>query len=69
MIYRPGGETLVWGVLAEVKVVEEEEVPGYVEAGWFDHPSKLLEPTPEPEPEPEPEPQKRRGRPSVKGGE
>ncbi|WP_421105437.1 hypothetical protein [Serratia marcescens] len=53
MIYkRGGGDTLVWGLRAHVKVIEADELEAHLAEGWLDHPSKLFEPEPEPEPEP-----------------
>lgn len=50
MIYKPGGDTQVWGLKAHVKVVEANELEAHLADGWLDHPSKLFEPEPEPEP-------------------
>ncbi|MGR7181940.1 hypothetical protein ACU62I_09395 [Klebsiella aerogenes] len=50
MIYKRGGDTLVWGVRAHVKVIEADELEAHQAEGWLDHPSKLFEPEPEPEP-------------------
>lgn len=55
MIYKPGGDTLVWGLKAQVKVVEADELEAHLADGWLDHPSQLFD-VAEPEPEPEPEP-------------
>ncbi|MEL5344643.1 hypothetical protein PTR23_07935 [Serratia nevei] len=52
MIYKRGGDTLVWGLKAHVKVIEADELEAHLAEGWLDHPSKLFEPEPEPEPEP-----------------
>lgn len=52
MIYKPGGDTLVWGIKAQVKVVNAEERDAYLAEGWLDHPSQLFN-TAEPEPEPD----------------
>ncbi|STT86319.1 Uncharacterised protein [Klebsiella pneumoniae] len=52
MIYKRGGDTLVWGLRAHVKVIEADELEAHQAEGWLDHPSKLFEPEPEPEPEP-----------------
>ncbi|HGE8458737.1 TPA: hypothetical protein ACGD77_002945 [Serratia marcescens] len=52
MIYKRGGDTLVWGRRAHVKVIEADELEAHRVEGWLDHPSKLFEPEPEPEPEP-----------------
>lgn len=54
MIYRHGGDTLVWGLKVETKVVEPEELDEHLADGWLDHPSQLFEQPAEPEPEPEP---------------
>lgn len=51
MIYKRGGDTLVWGLKAHVKVIETDELEAHLAEGWLDHPSKLFEPEPEPEPE------------------
>lgn len=48
MIYKRGGETLVWGLRAHVKVIEADELEANLAEGWLDHPSKLFEPEPEP---------------------
>ncbi|VTT32413.1 Uncharacterised protein [Klebsiella pneumoniae] len=50
MIYKRGGDTLVWGLRAHVKVIEADELEAHQAEGWLDHPSKLFEPEPEPEP-------------------
>ncbi|HGM5338196.1 TPA: hypothetical protein ACKP2J_002637 [Serratia marcescens] len=52
MIYKRGGDTLVWGLRAHVKVIEADELEANLAEGWLVHPSKLFEPEPEPEPEP-----------------
>ncbi|EAU9798348.1 hypothetical protein EOW96_09075 [Salmonella enterica] len=41
-IYKPGGSIMVWGVMAQMKVIDSSELPEYVKDGWLDHPSKLL---------------------------
>ncbi|APQ79233.1 Phage protein [Salmonella enterica subsp. enterica serovar Heidelberg str. 89-0213] len=33
---------MVWGVMAQMKVIDSSELPEYVKDGWLDHPSKLL---------------------------
>lgn len=33
---------MVWGVMAQMKVIDFSELPEYVKDGWFNHPSKLL---------------------------
>lgn len=33
---------MVWGVMAQMKVIDSRELPEYVKDGWFNHPSKLL---------------------------
>ncbi|STU45129.1 Uncharacterised protein [Klebsiella pneumoniae] len=48
MIYKRGGDTLVWGLRAHVKVIEADELEAHLTEGWLDHPSKLFEPEPEP---------------------
>ncbi|MFL4429642.1 hypothetical protein REF28_01370 [Serratia marcescens] len=48
MIYKRGGDTLVWGLKAHVKVIEADELEVHLAEGWLDHPSKLFEPEPEP---------------------
>ncbi|MDU3570069.1 MAG: hypothetical protein E7F77_04495 [Serratia marcescens] len=48
MIYKRGGDTLVWGLKAHVKVIEADELEAHLAEGWLDHPSKLFEPEPEP---------------------
>ncbi|CAI0815099.1 Uncharacterised protein [Serratia quinivorans] len=58
MIYKPGGDTLVWGLKAHVKVIEADELEAHLDDGWLDHPSQLFDAA-EPEPEPEPEPRKK----------
>ncbi|MER5131470.1 hypothetical protein [Serratia marcescens] len=44
MIYKRGGDTLVWGLKAHVKVIEADELEAHLAEGWLDHPSKLFEP-------------------------
>lgn len=46
MIYKRGGDTLVWGLRAHVKVIEADELEAHLAEGWLDHPSKLFEPEP-----------------------
>ncbi|EAA5788853.1 hypothetical protein AXN48_07050 [Salmonella enterica subsp. enterica] len=41
-IYKPDGSVMVWGVMAQMKVIDSSELPEYVKDGWLDHPSKLL---------------------------
>lgn len=41
-IYKPGGSIMVWGVMAQMKVIDSSELPEYAKDGWIDHPSKLL---------------------------
>ncbi|ECJ4764291.1 hypothetical protein ACD058_000899 [Salmonella enterica] len=41
-IYKPGGSVMVWGLMAQMKVIDSSELPEYVKDGWLDHPSKLL---------------------------
>ncbi|EAP1744250.1 TPA: hypothetical protein ACVEUB_002576 [Salmonella enterica] len=41
-IYKPGGSVMVWGVMAQLKVIDPSELSEYVKDGWLDHPSKLL---------------------------
>ncbi len=48
MIYKRGGDTLVWGLRGHVKVIEADELEAHQTEGWLDHPSKLFEPEPEP---------------------
>lgn len=48
MIYKRGGDTLVWGLRAHVKVIEADELKAHLAEGWLDHPSKLFEPELEP---------------------
>ncbi|MBS3894727.1 hypothetical protein [Serratia marcescens] len=50
MIYKPGGDTLVWGTLAKTQVIESDELDAYLAEGWLDHPSKLFEQPSEPAP-------------------
>lgn len=50
MIYKHGGDTLVWGRKAHVKVIEADELEAHQADGWLDHPSKLFEPAPNPAP-------------------
>lgn len=50
MIYKRGGDTLVWGLKAHVKVIEADELEAHLVEGWLDHPSKLFEPEPEKKP-------------------
>lgn len=57
MIYKHGGDTLVWGRKAQVKVVEADELEAHLADGWLDHPSKLFD-VAEPGPEPAKKPRK-----------
>ena len=41
MIYKPGGDTLVWGHRAQVKIIETDELEAHLAQGWVDHPSKI----------------------------
>ncbi|EBP0009550.1 hypothetical protein HX37_01510 [Salmonella enterica] len=41
-IYKPGGSVSVWGVMAQMKVIDSGVLSEYVNDGWLDHPSKLL---------------------------
>ncbi|EBH5151698.1 hypothetical protein KK448_000923 [Salmonella enterica] len=41
-IYKPGGSVMVWGVMAQMKVIDSGELHEYIKDGWLDHPSKLL---------------------------
>lgn len=61
MIYKHGGDTLVWGLKAHVKVVEAAELEAHLADGWLDHPSQLFD-VAEPEPEPEPAKKPRKGK-------
>ncbi|WP_447314612.1 hypothetical protein ACNHKA_06720 [Klebsiella michiganensis] len=49
MIYKRGGDTLVWGLKAHVKVIEADELEAHLADGWLDHPSQLFD-VAEPEP-------------------
>ena len=42
MIYKPGGDTLVWGRKAQVKVIEVDELEAHLADGWVDHPSNII---------------------------
>ncbi|ECJ2965793.1 hypothetical protein F9N64_12430 [Salmonella enterica] len=41
-IYKPGGSVMVWGVMAQMKVIDSGELHEYIKDDWLDHPSKLL---------------------------
>ncbi|EAA7927611.1 MULTISPECIES: hypothetical protein [Salmonella] len=41
-IYKPGGSVMVWGVMAQMKIIDSGELHEYIKDGWLDHPSKLL---------------------------
>lgn len=60
MIYKHGGDTLVWGLKAHVKVVEAEELEAHLADGWLDHPSQLFDAA-----EPEPAKKQRKGKSSA----
>lgn len=55
MIYKHGGDTLVWGLKVRVKVVEAAELEAHLTDGWLDHPSQLFDVA---EPEPAKKPRK-----------
>ncbi|MGJ0636850.1 hypothetical protein [Xenorhabdus bovienii] len=42
MVYKRGGDELVWGLKAYVKVVEADELEAHLVEGWVDHPSKII---------------------------
>ncbi|EKO3523270.1 hypothetical protein K7V76_003144 [Vibrio fluvialis] len=44
MLYKHGGNDRVWNMRAHTLVVDEADKEEYLEKGWLDHPSKLLEP-------------------------
>lgn len=54
-IYRRGGRHNVWGVMADIKQVQSNEIDEYLSNGWLGHPAGLLNIVTEPEPEPEPD--------------
>ncbi|CNI09346.1 hypothetical protein [Yersinia pekkanenii] len=35
MLYKPGGDTKVWGTLAHIKIVEADEIEQHIEDGWL----------------------------------
>lgn len=55
MIYKPGGKTKVWRVMAHVKVIDSADMASHLTDGWLDHPGKLFS---------EPEEKSKRGRKS-----
>lgn len=38
MLYKPGGNKLIWGIKCEVITVEADEVPEKLKGGWFKSP-------------------------------
>lgn len=44
MLYKHGGNDRVWNMRAHTLIVDEADKEEYLENGWLDHPSKLLEP-------------------------
>ncbi|MCE7614202.1 hypothetical protein LZT09_06250 [Vibrio fluvialis] len=46
MLYKRGGNDRVWNMRAHTLIVDEADKEEYLESGWLDHPSKLLEPEP-----------------------
>lgn len=44
MLYKHGGNDRVWNMRAHTLIVDEADKEEYLEKGWLDHPSKLLEP-------------------------
>jgi len=47
MLYKPDGDTEVWGMMLQTLVVDADEVEGYLADGWADHPHKVAQ-SPEP---------------------
>lgn len=43
MLYKHGGNDRVWNMRAHTIIVDEADKEEYLESGWLDHPSKLLE--------------------------
>jgi len=43
MLYKPDGDTEVWGMMLQVTVVDADEVEGYLADGWADHPHKVAQ--------------------------
>lgn len=44
MIYKRGGETKVWGIMATVMVIDADQVDDHVKDGWLTDPNMLLIP-------------------------
>ena len=60
MVFRRGNAEKWKGVGYDFKIISEEEIQEYIDAGWFAHPDDLLNYSTEPEPEPEPEVKERK---------
>lgn len=43
MLYKHGGSDRVWNMLAHTLIVDEADKEEYLENGWLDHPSKLID--------------------------
>jgi len=43
MLYKPDGDTEVWGMMLQTTVVDADEVEGYLADGWADHPHKVAQ--------------------------
>jgi hypothetical protein len=41
MLYKPDGDTEVWGMMLQVTVVDACDVKKYIKDGWVDHPHKI----------------------------
>lgn len=61
MIFRHGKDKTWKGVAYDWKIISEEEIQGYLDAGWFTHPDDLLNNSEDPEPEPEVKERKKPG--------
>jgi hypothetical protein len=52
MLYKPGSETVIWGIPLDVITVDAHEADAFLAEGWFAHPfeardSRAPEMTPE----------------------
>lgn len=55
------GKAKTWkGVGYDWKIVSEDDLHEYLDAGWFAHPDDLLNDSADPDPEPEPEVKERK---------
>ncbi|MEH4296527.1 hypothetical protein [Enterobacter ludwigii] len=59
MVYRHGDSKKWKGIGYDFKIVSDDDLKEYLDAGWFAHPDDLIQAHAEPEPEPEPEPEKK----------